>query len=72
MLRKTYVESGAIRGEACADPRITVYKGVPYAAPPVGELRWRAPQPVVPWRGEYAADRFPDIEIQVQPGSDPG
>lgn len=71
MLRKTYIESGEIRGIPCGDPRITVYKGVPYAMPPVGELRWRAPQPVHPWQGEYVADKFPPIEIQVQPGSNP-
>lgn len=28
---------------------IHIWRGIPYAAPPIGELRWRAPQPVTPW-----------------------
>jgi para-nitrobenzyl esterase len=34
------------------------YKGIPYAAPPVGSLRWKPPQPVVPWQGIRPSDRF--------------
>jgi para-nitrobenzyl esterase len=71
MLRKVTVESGMIQGVAGGDPRVTVFKGVPYAAPPVGELRWKAPQPHANWIGTYIADVFPPMEIQVQPGSDP-
>jgi para-nitrobenzyl esterase len=37
---------------------VRVYKGVPYAAPPVGALRWRPPQPAVPWSGVRRADEF--------------
>ncbi|MPZ18327.1 MAG: carboxylesterase family protein [Luteitalea sp.] len=37
---------------------IRVFKGIPYAAPPVGELRWKPPQPVSDWEGVRAADRF--------------
>ena len=36
----------------------TIFKGIPYAKPPVGELRWKAPQPIEPWDGVYHADRF--------------
>jgi len=34
------------------------FKGVPYAAPPVGTFRWRAPQPVTPWRGMRPASEY--------------
>lgn len=46
------VTGGQVRG-ALADkqPDIIAFKGVPFAAPPVGELRWRPPAPVVPWTG---------------------
>jgi para-nitrobenzyl esterase len=37
---------------------ISIFKGVPFAAPPVGDLRWRAPQPVKPWEGVRDASRF--------------
>ena len=49
-------ESGAIEG-ILADG-LTVYKGVPFAAPPTGNLRWRPPQPVKPWKGARKADSF--------------
>ena len=51
MLRKVTTQYGTIEGVPCGDPRITVFKGVPYAKPPVGELRWRAPQPPRTWCG---------------------
>jgi para-nitrobenzyl esterase len=37
---------------------VTSFKGIPFAAPPVGKLRWRAPQPVKPWTGIKRADHF--------------
>ena len=50
-LRETVIESGKVRGVRGNNPRFTVYKGVPYAAPPVGPLRWHRPQPAAPWEG---------------------
>ena len=47
IMRETRVENGALRGVACGWPSITAYYGIPYAAPPGGELRWREPQPAV-------------------------
>ena len=52
-------ESGKIRGvaETSASP-VQVFRGVPFAAPPVADLRWREPQPVVPWSGIRDATQF--------------
>ena len=43
------IESGALQG--VTSNGLTVYKGVPYAAPPLGNLRWREPKSVAPWKG---------------------
>ena len=51
MLRIANTENGTIRGLPGNDNRITVFKGIPFAAPPVGENRWRAPQPAENWEG---------------------
>ena len=40
------------------DDNVTVFRGIPFAAPPVGDLRWKAPQPPIPWRGVRVADTF--------------
>jgi para-nitrobenzyl esterase len=71
MLRITNTENGAVRGMAAADARITVFRGIPFAAPPVGELRWRAPQPAADWQGVRACLEFMPIAMQVVPGSNP-
>lgn len=54
------VEVGARAGPLVGtrEEGVTVFKGVPYAAPPVGELRWRMPHPVVPWTAPRAANAF--------------
>ena len=51
MLRQVKVENGLLEGLPAADPRITAFKGIPFAAPPVGKLRWKAPQPAENWEG---------------------
>ena len=71
MLREVRVENGLVRGIPAADPRITAFKGIPYAAPPVGELRWRAPQPAADWEGVRDCARFGPIAMQETPGLDP-
>ena len=50
------VTGGAIEG--IEKDGIFSYKGIPFAAPPVGDLRWRSPQPMVPWEGVRKADAF--------------
>ncbi|MEZ4699025.1 MAG: carboxylesterase family protein [Rhodothermales bacterium] len=51
-------DAGLVSGIAGADQSVRVYKGIPFAAPPVGDLRWSAPKPALPWDGVRAADRF--------------
>ena len=62
------IDTGLLSGVAGRDPAITVYKGIPYAAPPVGDLRWAAPAPAKPWRGVRKADKFGDLCPQLTQG----
>jgi len=50
------VAGGIVEGVVQDD--IVTFKGIPFAAPPIGELRWKAPQPVVPWQGVKDASNF--------------
>lgn len=68
MLRIVKTENGTVRGIEAADPRITAFKGIPFAAPPVGENRWRAPQPAANWEGVLDCFRFAPISVQDTPG----
>lgn len=51
-------DAGVVQGLTLAKLHVHVYKGIPYAAPPVGPLRWKAPQPVKPWTGVRDATQF--------------
>lgn len=68
MLRTVQTENGWVKGIEAADPRITAFKGIPFAAPPVGENRWRAPQPCENWVGVRECYRFAPIAMQATPG----
>lgn len=68
MLRETTVENGRLRGIPGADPRVTVFRGIPFAAPPVGKNRWRAPQPCRDWNQVKRAHEFAPIPVQDVPG----
>ena len=50
------VEGGQIQGVSAENDGVFVFRGIPYAAPPIGELRWREPQPVVAWDGIRLCD----------------
>ena len=71
MLRVVKTENGLVKGIPAADPRITAFKGIPFAAPPVGENRWKAPQPVENWEGVKECYTFAPIAMQGVPGSNP-
>ncbi len=61
-------DSGTLSGVAGDSPQVRVFKGVPFAAPPTGDLRWRPPQPVKAWTGTRAADKFSANCMQRQAG----
>ena len=51
-------EQGQLSGASGRSPDVRVYKGVPFAAPPVGDLRWKPPQAAAPWQGVRQAIQF--------------
>lgn len=63
------LDSGAISGTSGSSAGVEVYKGIPYAAPPVSDLRWREPQPVAHWNGVRKADEFGAMCMQSSRGA---
>jgi para-nitrobenzyl esterase len=59
------IEGGQLKGVETPTSGVIVYKGIPFAAPPVGKLRWREPQPVVPWKGVKTADKYGAAAMQI-------
>ena len=66
MFRITNTEQGMVEGLPAADPRITVFKGIPFAAPPVCNLRWAPPQEPAKWDGVRQCFKY--LAAPVQPG----
>ena len=64
-IQRATVDGGEITG--IRSQNIGIFKGIPFAAPPVGELRWKAPQPVEPWTGTQACTSYGASPIQAQP-----
>ena len=60
------VRDGQLTGVTTPDGAVEVYTGIPYARPPVGELRWREPQDPEPWEGVLRADHFAPMSMQPQ------
>ena len=59
------LKQGTVRGTT--EGAVAVFKGIPFAAPPVDELRWKAPQPALPWEGTLEATEF--AAAPYQPGN---
>ena len=57
-------DKGEVRGTFTTDGQVRTFKGVPFAAPPVGGLRWQPPQPASTWKGVRDAMRFGDHCLQ--------
>lgn len=53
-----HTASGLVQGTVSTDGKVRIYEGIPFAAPPVGDLRWKPPQPVAPWQGVRSATQF--------------
>ncbi len=51
-------DNGLVEGTTSADGKVRIYEGIPFAAPPVGELRWKEPQPMTHWDGVRKATEF--------------
>ena len=60
------LRQGKLQGVYNEDKSVEVFTGIPYAQPPVGELRWREPQDAQPWEGVLKADHFAPMSMQPQ------
>ena len=65
------LDAGHVAGTLIGDPErpVRIYRGIPYAAPPTGELRWKPPQPVKPWDGIREVTAFSAMAPQRFPSS---
>ncbi|HEY3403240.1 MAG TPA: carboxylesterase family protein, partial [Ohtaekwangia sp.] len=64
-LKTVKTENGTVSG--LQQNEVSIFKGIPFAAPPIGELRWKAPQPVKNWSGTRKCETFPASPIQSNP-----
>lgn len=64
---RVQVEGGVISGKEDATGELHIFKGIPFAAPPVGSFRWREPQPVVSWSGVRVCNSFGPSPMQGKP-----
>jgi para-nitrobenzyl esterase len=62
---KVRTDRGKVEGTLTTDGQVRAFKGIPYAAPPVGNLRWKPPQPVAPWKGSRATKDFGNRCVQA-------
>jgi para-nitrobenzyl esterase len=64
------IDSGIVEGKSTGEKGVRAFLGIPYAAPPVGDLRWREPRPVAPWQGVRQATEFGPRAMQGSVYSD--
>ena len=63
------IQHGIIEGNYDTKTGIQTYFGVPFAKPPVGELRWKEPQPLAPWQGVKQTKQRHDTKLTHKEGS---
>ncbi|SEO17928.1 carboxylesterase/lipase family protein [Mucilaginibacter sp. OK283] len=66
-LNTVKTNSGMVSGSANSDGSVHIFKGIPFAAPPVGNFRWKEPQPVTPWGGVKQCTTFSASPMQPRP-----
>jgi para-nitrobenzyl esterase len=66
-IHSVFTESGSVSGIRGEDSAVMVFKGVPFAAPPVGELRWKPPVPCAKWESVRKCDHFAPSAMQAKP-----
>jgi para-nitrobenzyl esterase len=62
--------NGIVEGVVSPDGKVRTFKGIPYATPPIGSLRWKPPQPVKPWKGVLKTVAYPKRAMQGRIFSD--
>ena len=67
---KIKTDKGEVAGTLTTDSQVRIFKGIPYAAPPVGNLRWQPPQAAAKWHGTLAAHDFGHHCYQTNPFAD--
>jgi para-nitrobenzyl esterase len=66
------LDTGLVSGAPGKNAEVRVFKGIPFAAPPVGDLRWKPPQPAAKWEGVRAGDQFGNSCMQGGAGGGRG
>lgn len=69
-LLEAHTTYGRVKGCPTTYQTSTIFKGIPYAKPPVGNLRWKAPEKPEPWEGEFEAYTYGPIPMQARPTED--
>ena len=66
-LDKVQTDAGYVSGTIHSTQHIHIFKDIPFAAPPIGTLRWKAPQPVKHWNGVKTCNEFGPSPMQGSP-----